>query len=192
MPTVFDPATHALANGRWREVLLDGGWVGGHGARVKVAANTVVSIEYTLRDEAGEVLDQSKGEPLAYLHGHGNIVPGLEKALEGLEAGAETKALVAPEDGYGEHSDKKVMQIKRAQLSDEMEPQVGMMLHAETPEGPVPLWITKVEGDEVTVDGNHPLAGKPLAFEVKVVEVRAAAEEELSHGHVHGVGGHAH
>lgn len=159
---------------------------------MKIAADTVVSIQYTLRNEAGEVLDESKGEPLVYMQGHGNIVPGLEKALEGMQAGEEAKTLVAPEDGYGEHSDKKVMQIDRAQLSDEMEPEVGLMLHAETPEGPMPLWITKVEGAQITVDGNHPLAGKSLAFEVKVVEVRAAGAEELSHGHVHGAGGHAH
>lgn len=159
---------------------------------MKIAADTVASIQYILRDESGVVLDESKDEPLAYLHGHGNIVPGLEKALEGLQAGDETKALVAPEDGYGEHNEHKVMQISRGQLSDEMEPAVGMMLHAETPQGPVPLWITAVEGDQVTVDGNHPLAGKALAFEVKVAEVRAASAEELAHGHVHGAGGHAH
>lgn len=160
--------------------------------RMKIAADTVVSIDYVLRDEAGEVLDQSKGEPLAYLHGHHNIVPGLESALEGKVAGDKTRATVEPEEGYGVRNPNKVLQIAKSQLSDEMEPQVGMMLHAETEQGPVPLWITEVRDEEVTVDGNHPLAGKTLDFEVEVKDVREASAEELSHGHVHGPHGHHH
>lgn len=159
---------------------------------MKIAADTVVSIDYVLRDEAGEVLDESKGEPLAYLHGHHNIVPGLEAALEGKGAGDKTRAKIEPEQGYGVHNPNKVLQIPRSQLSSEMEPEIGMMLHAETEQGPVPLWITEVGAEEVTVDGNHPLAGKVLDFEVEVKEVREASAEELSHGHVHGPGGHHH
>lgn len=159
---------------------------------MKIESDTVVSIDYVLKDDAGQVLDQSKGEPLAYLHGHRNIVPGLESALEGMEAGQSTTAQIAPEQGYGAHDPKKVLQVARAQLSPDVEPKVGMMLHAETEQGPVPLWVTGVADEQVTVDGNHPLAGKTLNFEVSIKDVRAATPEELTHGHVHGPGGHHH
>ena len=160
---------------------------------MKVESNAVVSIEYVLRDDAGAVLDQSKGgEPLAYLHGHGNIVPGLEKALAGLEPGQSTKAEISPEDGYGAHDPGKTMRVARSQLPEQLQPEVGMMLHAEGPQGPMPLWITEVEAEAVTVDGNHPLAGKTLHFEVQIKDVREASPEELQHGHVHGPGGHHH
>jgi len=160
---------------------------------MKIAADTVASIEYTLRDDAGEVLDKSGAEPLAYLHGHDNIVPGLESALEGKEAGASLTAEVAPDEGYGPRHEGRVMKVPREQLPSQLDPKVGMVLQAQADNGQVvPVWITEVADEAITVDGNHPLAGKALHFEVTVKEVRAATEEELEHGHVHGPGGHHH
>lgn len=160
---------------------------------MKIQQNAVVSIEYVLRDDAGEIIDQSGEAPLAYLHGHGNIVPGLEKALEGLEAGAEKKTTVAPAEGYGERNEHAVMTLPKSELPDGVEPQVGMGLSGRTPDGqPIPLWISEIHESSITLDGNHPLAGRTLDFSVTVRDVRDATEEELAHGHVHGPGGHAH
>lgn len=160
---------------------------------MKIQTDAVVSIHYVLRDDAGQVLDQSGDAPLAYLHGHGNIVPGLEQALEGLESGAKQKAEVAPEKGYGERDDQRLITVQRSQLPEELEPEVGMMLSGQAPDGqPVPFWISEVHETSVTLDGNHPLAGKVLHFEVTVGDIRAASEEELAHGHVHGPGGAHH
>lgn len=160
---------------------------------MKVQKDAVVAIDYTLRDEQGEVLDESGDAPLHYLHGHGNIVPGLEQALEGLEAGGSTRTTVAPADGYGERDDGRMMTVPRGDLPDEIEPQVGMVLSGQTPDGhAVPLWITELKDQAVVLDGNHPLAGRALDFEVEIKSVRAATDEEKAHGHVHGPGGHAH
>lgn len=153
----------------------------------------MVSIDYTLRDDTGQVLDQSGEQPLAYLHGHQNIIPGLERALEGLEPGADARAQIQPNDGYGTRSDDKVIQVSRAELPNEIDPEVGMILSGQTPDGQsVPLIVTGVNDSAITLDGNHPLAGKNLDFEVKIREVREATNEELAHGHVHGPGGHSH
>jgi FKBP-type peptidyl-prolyl cis-trans isomerase SlyD len=136
------------------------------------------------------VLDSSDGrEPLTYLHGSGNIVPGLEKALDGKQVGDEVKVKVAPADGYGERDDANVRNVPRRRLPEgKIEP--GMRLRLQTEHGPIVVAVTAVQGDYVTIDGNHPLAGMTLNFEVKVVEVRDATEEERTHGHVHGPGGH--
>lgn len=160
---------------------------------MQISENKVVSIHYTLKNDAGEVLDTSSGhEPLAYLHGSGNIVPGLEKALEGKQAGDSVSVSVTPEEGYGPRHDGLVQEVPRAAFEgvDEIEP--DMQFHAEGPAGPLVLTVTKVEGDTITVDGNHPLAGETLHFAVEVTEVRDATEEELEHGHVHGPDGHHH
>lgn len=160
---------------------------------MQIAENTVASFHYTLTNDAGEVLDTSRGrEPLAYLHGAGNIVPGLEEAMTGRGVGDSFKVDVAPEDGYGLHHEGLVQEVPRAAFQgvDEIEP--GMSFQASTPQGVHSVTVTKVDAESVTVDGNHPLAGQTLHFDVEVTEVRVASAEELQHGHVHGPGGHHH
>lgn len=161
---------------------------------MKIADNAVVSIEYVLRDDEGDVIDSSEGdEPLAYIHGHEQIVPGLEAALAGKAKGDAVDAKIAAKDGYGERDDERIMRIGKTELPPGMEPQVGMEIGAEDEDGDhIPFWITEIGETEITLDGNHPLAGKTLHFAVKVVDVREATKEELSHGHVHGAGGHHH
>jgi FKBP-type peptidyl-prolyl cis-trans isomerase SlyD len=157
---------------------------------MQIDAKRAVTFHYSLRDDEGTVLDSSEGsEPLTYLHGEGNIVPGLEKALLGKQAGDEVKAIVTPEEGYGLRDDGNIRNIPRRRLPEgKIEP--GMRLRLNTEDGPISALVTAVRGDYVTIDGNHPLAGMTLHFDVKVVEVRAATAEELEHGHVHGAGGH--
>jgi FKBP-type peptidyl-prolyl cis-trans isomerase SlyD len=160
---------------------------------MQIAKDKVASIEYTLTDAAGQVLDSSVGgDPLAYLHGAGNIIPGLEKALEGKVVGDAFKVSIAPADGYGEKDDSLLQTVPRRMFAGVDEIEVGMQFHAQTDHGMQVITVANVEGDNVTVDGNHPLAGQTLNFDVKVVEVRAASTEELEHGHVHGAGGHHH
>lgn len=157
-----------------------------------IEARKVVSIEYTLSDDAGKVIDSSRGRaPLAYLHGAGNIVPGLEKALEGKREGDELEVSVPPADGYGVRSDELVQNVAIRKLPNK-KAEVGMRLRAETEHGLRILTVTAVRGDYATVDANHPLADKTLHFKVTVVGVRDATEEELAHGHVHGPQGHDH
>ena len=159
---------------------------------MQIARDTVVSIEYTLTNDVGEVLDTSRdAEPLTYIHGQGQIVPGLERALADRGPGDSFKVRIEAEDAYGERDDELVQTADRAQFGGE-EPQVGFQVRAEGPDGSEILTIVAVEGDVVTLDGNHPLAGVPLTFDVTVVEVRAATKQELSHGHAHGKGGHDH
>ncbi|WP_018137635.1 MULTISPECIES: peptidylprolyl isomerase [unclassified Thioalkalivibrio] len=160
---------------------------------MQVAQNAVVSIHYTLTNDAGETIDSSEGrEPLAYLHGNGQLVPGLERELEGKAAGDKVQAKVAPEEGYGEKIEAMVQEIPLEAFQGVDSVQPGMQFQAETQNGPLTVTVTKVEGDTATVDGNHPLAGENLNFDVEVVEVREASAEELEHGHAHGVGGHQH
>jgi FKBP-type peptidyl-prolyl cis-trans isomerase SlyD len=160
---------------------------------MEITQQRVVTIHYTLTNDAGEVLDSSRGaEPLAYLHGAGNIIPGLENALAGKRAGDKLSVRVEPAQGYGERDDRLVQHVPRRAFQGIAEIQPGMSFHAESSNGPMRVTVTRVAGDMVTVDGNHPLAGEPLNFDVEVADVRAATEEELSHGHVHGPGGHHH
>ena len=158
-----------------------------------IGQDSVVTIHYTLKDDGGEIIDRSSPEePLAYLHGNGNLVPGLERELEGKNAGDKLSVKVSPADGYGEYDKQLVQQVPRRSLSGISNIKVGMQLQAQTPQGVRVLTVKRIASDMVTVDGNHPLAGKALNFDVEIVEVRAATEEELSHGHVHGAGGHHH
>ncbi|MEV6098402.1 peptidylprolyl isomerase [Nocardia sp. NPDC051981] len=161
---------------------------------MSIAADKVVSIEYTLKADDGEVLDTSVGEaPLVYLHGADNIVPGLEQALEGKSTGDELVVVVEPEDAYGEYLAELVSAVPRDMFEgvDELEP--GMEFHAEAPDGDSQIvTVRQVDGDEVTIDANHPLAGQRLHFTVKVVDVRDASEDELAHGHPHGEDDHDH
>ncbi|WP_017940473.1 MULTISPECIES: peptidylprolyl isomerase [unclassified Thioalkalivibrio] len=160
---------------------------------MQVAQNAVVAIHYTLTNDAGEKIDSSEGrEPLAYLHGQGQIVPGLEKELEGKAAGDKVQAKVTPEEGYGEKIDAMVQEIPMDAFQGVESVEPGMQFQAQTENGPLTVTVTKVEGDTATVDGNHPLAGETLNFDVEIVEVREASAEELEHGHAHGEGGHQH
>jgi len=160
---------------------------------MQIENQKVVSIHYTLTNEAGQVLDSSENqEPLAYIHGHGNIIPGLENALAGLSKGEKLKVTVAPADGYGERDDSMVQAVPRSAFQgvDDITP--GMQFQAQSPEGIQLVTVVSVEGDEVTLDGNHPMAGITLIFDVEITDVRDATAEELEHGHVHGPGGHHH
>ncbi len=160
---------------------------------MKISKDVVVSIEYTLRDDNGNVLDSSEGgEPLAYLHGNGNLIPGLEAQLEGKAANDTLKVVVAPADGYGELDAAQIVSVPKSQFAGVTDLAVGMQFTASGPEGQHVVTVTKIEDDTITVDGNHPLAGQTLTFDVKIIDVREATEEELSHGHVHGAGGHHH
>jgi FKBP-type peptidyl-prolyl cis-trans isomerase SlyD len=160
---------------------------------VQIARNKVVSIHYTLRDEHGTVLDSSQGRaPLTYLHGKGNIIPGLEQALDGKAAGEKLDVSVTPEQAYGARDERLVQILPRSRLPEGAELAPGMQLRVEGQQGRRIVRVTKVERDFVTVDGNHPLAGRTLHFAVEVADVRKATHEEISHGHVHGPGGHHH
>lgn len=156
-----------------------------------IKKDSAVTFHYTLKDDAGAVIDSSQsGEPLAYLHGHGNLVPGLERELEGKNSGDKLSVKVSPGEGYGEYSRSLVQKVPRRSLKGIARITVGMRLHAQTEQGPRAVTVTHVAGDMVTIDANHPLAGKNLNFEIEINEVRAATEDELAHGHVHGPGGH--
>jgi len=160
---------------------------------MQIAKDKVVSIDYTLTNDAGEVLDSSEGaEPMVYLHGADNIIPGLEKELEGRKAGEALKVSIEPTDGYGEFNPELTQVVPSSMFEGVEKIEVGMQFQAETPDGVQVIRIAEVEGDNVTIDGNHPLAGQQLNFDVKVTEVRDASDEELEHGHVHGAGGHHH
>lgn len=160
---------------------------------MQIAERTVASFNYTLTNDAGEVIDSSAGRsPLAYLHGAGNIVPGLEKEMAGRKAGDRFDVVVAPEDGYGQPNPMLVQVVPRAAFQGVDSIEVGMEFQAQTPQGPLSVVVAKVDADNVTVDGNHPLAGKTLHFAIEVTDVRDASVEELAHGHVHGPGGHHH
>ncbi len=160
----------------------------------KVQNDHVVEMHYVLKDSEGTVIDQSpEGQPLPYLHGHQNIVPGLETALTGAAVGETKKVTVSPEDGYGVREEEMVLHVPRDQLPPEMKPEVGMTVGMETEDGhTVPVRVSEVHDDHVKLDANHELAGVTLHFEVKIGSVRPASAEELEHGHVHGAGGHHH
>ncbi len=160
---------------------------------MQIAKDKVVYIDYTLTNNAGEVLDSSQGaEPLAYLHGANNIIPGLEKELEGRKSGDALNVSIEPADGYGEFNPELTQVVPSSMFEGVEKIEVGMQFQAETPDGVQVIRIAEVEGDNITIDGNHPLAGQQLNFDVKVTEVRDASAEELEHGHVHGAGGHHH
>lgn len=152
-----------------------------------IGDNVVVSIHYTLTDEGGEILDSSEGaEPLSYLHGAGNIIPGLERALVGKTSGTDLQVSIAAEDGYGEVQPELIQQIPAGAFQGVEKVEPGMTFEAQDQQGNVRrISVKSVEGDEVTIDANHPLAGMQLNFDVQVVDVRDATAEEIAHGHVH-------
>ncbi len=156
---------------------------------MQVADNMAVSIHYTLTNDEGEVIDSSIGaEPLVYLHGAGNIISGLEQALHGKAVGDNFDVRLAAKDAYGELMTDRVQAISREMFEGIDNIEVGMQFYADVSEGPGVVTVIAVEGDSVTVDGNHPLAGIPLTFAVEVIEIRPATPEELQHGHIHGEG----
>jgi len=159
-----------------------------------VAEDTVVCIHYTLRDEDRAVLDSSEGqEPLSFLQGHGQIIPGLEKALVGKNVGDKFAVEVTPEEGYGVYNDEMIMDVPKAQFPKEAPVEVGAVFELVNSQNePLVVRVTALSGDVVTIDANHPLAGKKLFFDVEVSSVRKATETELEHGHAHGEDGHHH
>lgn len=154
-----------------------------------ISNDAVVSIHYTLSDNDGNILDSSSGkDPLHYLHGHGNLIIGMEEGLEGKANGDRVSLTIAPEKGYGEKSDKLIQKVPKSAFGDQ---RVDKGMQFNTENGHI-VTITDIGKDDVTVDGNHPLAGVHLNFEVKVINIRQATKEEVEHGHVHEPGGHAH
>lgn len=157
--------------------------------------NTVVTFHYTLTGEDGQVIDSSRerGEPMLYLHGAGNIIPGLEKAMEGRAAGDAFQVTVPPDEAYGERQAANVQRVSLKKLgvrAGQLEP--GMILNLNTTKGPAQVTVLKVGRFNVDVDANHPLAGVTLNFDVEIVELREATKDEQQHGHAHGPGGHHH
>ncbi len=160
---------------------------------MQIENDRVVRFHYVLRDGTGKALENSVGgEPMAYLHGRGNLIPGLERQLAGRAAGERVTAVVPPEEGYGLRNDAAVQRIPMKAVMDrgagKLKP--GQLIHVSTEHGPRPVRVVKAGMFMVDVDSNHPLAGETLTFEVEIVEVREATEEERAHGHVHGAGGH--
>jgi FKBP-type peptidyl-prolyl cis-trans isomerase SlyD len=161
---------------------------------IAIADGKVVVLNYTLRNDAGEVIDSSDGdEPMAYLHGAHNIVPGLERALSGKSPGYAAKVTVAAVDGYGERVDVPAQSVPREAFPAHLELEPGMRFTAQGPDDQyVPIWIVAIQDDKVQVESQHPLAGATLHFDVEVLEVRDATPDELEHGHPHGPDGHHH
>jgi len=159
---------------------------------MQITHQKVVMIDYVLTDEAGNVIDQSSGQPLAYIHGIGNIIPGLEQALTGKAVGDKVEVRVEPAEAYGERQLEAIQTVPRAAFQGIDEIQPGMQFQAQGPQGVQIVTVTAVEADQVTIDGNHPLAGKVLHFSVEIMGIRDAEPVELEHGHVHGPGGHDH
>ena len=160
---------------------------------MKIAKDSVVTMNYTLKNDAGEVMDNSAGrDPLVYLHGVGALIPGLENELEGKMANDKVSAVIAPEDAYGARSEDLLRVVSKDGFQGEEELLEGMRVQLDTEHGPMVAVVSAITGDEVTLDMNHPLADMTLYFDVEVVDVRPATADELAHGHVHGDGGHHH
>ena len=159
---------------------------------MQIENGKVVTIDYTLKDDRGNVIDSSEGrEALSYLHGAGNIIPGLEKALEGKTTGDELDVSLSAEEGYGPRDNALIQKVARDRFQSNDEIQVGMQFHTQSKSGsPIVVTVVAVDDEEITVDGNHPLAGENLNFQVKVVGVREATNEEMNHGHVHDAEAH--
>jgi len=158
-----------------------------------IKSGTVVTMHYTLKNKAGDIIDSSEGKsPLTYLQGSQNIVIGLEKALEGMNAGDAVKAVVSPEEGYGVKRDDLLQTVPITQFDAPERVIPGAEFQVDTNQGVQSILIKEVNGTDVVVDFNHPLAGETLFFDIDIVEIRESTEEEKDHGHVHGVGGHQH
>jgi len=160
---------------------------------MQIGDQKVVTLHYTLTDNEGRVIDKSEDGSFAYLHGARNIIPGLENALTGKSAGEELTVSVAPEEAYGTRDESMLQQVPKAMFENPTQIAVGTQFQAQGPNGEMLIvTVMDVQDEHVVVDGNHPLAGVELNFDVKIVDVREASNEELEHGHVHGPGGHQH
>lgn len=161
---------------------------------MQIGKNKVVAIDYTLTNPEGQVLDTSKGaQPLTYLHGVGGIIPGLEAALDGKTKGEQLTVTIAPEQAYGTRNEQMVQEVPRKMFQGVAEIQPGMQFRAQGPQGQQQVvTVVGVSPETIKIDANHPLAGVTLKFDVSVMDVREATQEELAHGHVHGPGGHQH
>jgi FKBP-type peptidyl-prolyl cis-trans isomerase SlyD len=156
---------------------------------MQIANNTAVSIHYTLTNDAGEELDSTSGaEPMVYLHGSGNIIAGLEKALHSKNVGDKFEVRIEPADAYGEFSEDMIQVVSREMFDGIDQLEIGMQFHADVNSGSGIITVTNIDGDDITIDGNHPMAGQALNFSVEVMGVRLATKEENSHGHIHGAG----
>lgn len=160
---------------------------------MQIANNKVATLNYTLKDNDGNILDQSDDGSFVYLHGSMNIITGLENALTDKVAGDSLSVKVMPEDGYGLRDDGRIQDVPKDMFENGVDIQLGMQFHAQGPNGDTLIvTVTEIKDEMVTIDGNHPLSGQELNFDVKVVDVRDASEEEIEHGHVHGEHGHQH
>ena len=160
---------------------------------MEIGENKVVQMHYTLKNDKGEVLDTSEGQdPLTYMHAEGAIIPGLFQAITGKKVGEKVSVVVKPQDGYGDKDDSMVKQVPIESFKGMDDMAVGVKVEAETDDGIQIATITEIREKEVTIDLNHPLAGVTLHFHVEITDIREATEEEVSHGHVHGPGGHHH
>lgn len=159
---------------------------------MKVSLNKVVAIHYKLTNNEGTVLDSSDGRgPLNFIHGLGHLIPGMEEGLDGKEVGSKFQLKVSPEKGYGNYQNEMMQQVPVSAFAGQ-EIKVGMQFEAGTDEQRFLVNIKSIEAETVTVDGNHPLAGVELNFDIEVIEIREATDDEIAHGHVHGPEGHNH
>ena len=156
--------------------------------------NQVVTLNFTLKDEEGSIIEETtKEEPFSYLSGNSQILPKLEENINGMLIGSKKSVVLEPSEAYGEYKEDAIQSVNRSEFPEGTKLEKGMGFVANTPDGrQMPFTVTKVEGDDITLDFNHPLAGKKLTFEVELLNIREASPEELQHGHVHGPGGHHH
>lgn len=161
---------------------------------MQIAKDLVATIDYTLKDDDGNVMDTSEGTPgLAYIHGAMNIIPGLEKALEGKSVGDSVSVSIPPEEAYGFRDDEKIQNVPKEMFEGSDEIEIGREYYGVSPDGhPVSFRVLEIQEEEVKIDGNHPMADLTLHFDVNITDIREATTEELSHGHVHGPEGHEH
>jgi len=158
-----------------------------------IGNESVATLNYTLKNDKGELLDTSEGrEPLVYLHGVGALIPGLEAELAGKSVNDKLQVVISPENAYGNRQEDLLRVVSKEGFQGEEELIEGMRVQLDTDQGPVIAVVTKIEDNDVTLDLNHPLADVTLHFDVEIIDVRAATTDEISHGHVHGVGGHEH
>lgn len=164
------------------------------GEKIVVESNTVVDVHYHgYFHGTDEVFDSSlEREPLTFLVGHGQMIPGFEAEILGAVEGEKRTFTLEPDRAYGPRQEEAVMQRSKAEFPENVDLEVGMRFQAEVGGMPTPVEITGIEGDVVTVDFNHPMAGKTLTFDIEIMSIRPAQDEEISHGHVHGHGGHHH
>jgi len=160
---------------------------------MEITDNKVVTLDYTLKDDAGKIIDQSENGEFVYLHGARNIIPGLENALMGKTAGTDLDVSVTPADGYGERDESMLQVVSKDMFESANQITVGQQFHAQGPDDEVvTITVMEINDDQITIDGNHPLAGVQLSFAVSIIDVRDASDEEMEHGHAHGPDGHHH